>query len=358
MIGPYNLAGRALSALLARLSYNFRVLRTEVLKINDAAIRRAAQIICAGGLVAFPTETVYGLGADALNERAVKKIFEAKERPPDDPLIVHITCPEEELSMITKSVPERAWQLAKKFWPGPLTLVLAKSDRVPKVVTGGLETIAVRAPAHHVAQKLIETSSCPIAAPSANRFGRPSSTRAEHVLEDLNGRIELILDGGPTPIGVESTVLDMTQEPPMVLRPGGVTLEELREVLGDVRILKPSEKEAAQRSPGTRYRHYAPRAPLVIIEPGSAEMQIESALAACKRVGVLVQRTLDLNHPNLRVRQMPLSLGGYARRLFAALRDLDAQGVEIIFVEAVPEAGLGRTIMDRLRRAAGDLGLV
>lgn len=262
----------------------------------------------------------------------------------------------QELLQLAHSVPERAWQLAKRFWPGPLTLVLPRAARVPKVTTGGLETVAIRAPAHPVAQKLLAASRCPIAAPSANRFGRPSPTCAAHVLEDLDGRIDLVLDGGPTPIGVESTVLDMTQEPPMVLRPGGSTLEELRAVLGEVRLLGRTDGEAAQRSPGTRYRHYAPRAKVLLIEPGTAESAVRSWLSQGRRVGVLAQRDLAIAHAALLVEPMAADLREYAQRLFAALRALDAQGVEAIFVETVAETGIGRAVMDRLRRAGGPEG--
>jgi L-threonylcarbamoyladenylate synthase len=342
-------------------------MRTEILSATEEHIARAAAVIRAGGLVAFPTETVYGLGADALNEDAVRKIFLAKERPADDPLIVHIAHAQQ-LTQLARQIPQRAWDLAEKFWPGPLTLVLPKTDRVPPVTTGGLDTVAVRAPAHPVAQKLLERSGVPIAAPSANRFGRPSPTTAQHVWEDLDGRIDLIVDGGPTPIGVESTVLDLTQEPPMVLRPGGVTLEELREVLSEVRLLNSSE--AAKRSPGTRYRHYAPRARVLLVEQGAAEAALKRLSG--KRVGVLVHRDLTPRPPSrsgkgelpsprrggaggeVIVIQMPQSLKAYARRLFAVLRELDAQGVDVIIVEKLEERGLGRAIMDRLRRASSE----
>ncbi len=336
-------------------------MRTEILPATEEHIARAATVIRAGGLVAFPTETVYGLGADALNEDAVRRIFLAKERPADDPLIVHIAYAQQ-LAQLARQIPQRAWDLTEKFWPGPLTLVLPKTDRVPAVTTGGLDTVAVRMPSHPVAKRLIELSGVPIAAPSANRFGRPSPTTAQHVWEDLAGRIELILDGGPTPIGVESTVLDLTQDPPMVLRPGGITLEELRAVLGDVRILSSSASEEAKRSPGTRYRHYAPRARVLLVEQGMVEAVLEGLSG--KRVGVLVWGP----HPSLPspvrkggrgaggegliVIQMPQSLRAYARRLFAVLRELDAQGVEVIVVEKLEERGLGRAIMDRLRRAS------
>jgi L-threonylcarbamoyladenylate synthase len=343
--------------------------RTEILPATEEHIARAATVIRAGGLVAFPTETVYGLGADALNEDAVRRIFLAKERPADDPLIVHIAYTQQ-LAQLARQIPQRAWDLTEKFWPGPLTLVLPKTERVPTVTTGGLDTVAVRMPRHPVAKRLIELSGVPLAAPSANRFGRPSPTTAQHVWEDLAGRIELILDGGPTPIGVESTVLDLTQDPPMVLRPGGVTLEELRAVLGYVQMLDAAHREAAKRSPGTRYRHYAPRARVLLVEQGMVEAVLEGLSG--KRVGVLVHGTrLRLDRTSspangrrrrtvqtksgggeVIVIQMPQSLKAYARRLFAALRELDAQGVDVIVVEKLEERGLGRAIMDRLRRAS------
>lgn len=328
-------------------------MRTEILSA-DTGIARAAEVIRRGGVVAFPTETVYGLGADALNEDAVRKIFIAKERPPDDPLIVHIY-DAQQLGLLAQHISQTVWDLAERFWPGPLTLVLSKTDRVPRVTTGGLETVAVRAPAHPVARRLIQLSGCPIAAPSANRFGRPSPTTAQHVLEDLDGRIDLVLDGGPTPIGVESTVLDLTQEPPMILRPGGVTLEELQEILGEVRVLSSSAIEAAKRSPGTRWRHYAPRAQLLLAEPAELEQIVMEMLKGGQRVGVMVRQSRLQCSPvpsGLSVIQMPLNLSEYARRLFAALRELDAHGVDVIVVEKLEERGLGRAIMDRLRRAS------
>jgi L-threonylcarbamoyladenylate synthase len=328
--------------------------RTEILPATEEHIARAAAVIRAGGLVAFPTETVYGLGADALNEDAVRKIFLAKERPADDPLIVHIASASQ-LPKLARQIPQRAWDLIERFWPGPLTLVLPKTERVPTVTTGGLDTVAVRMPSHPVAKRLIELSAVPIAAPSANRFGRPSPTIAKHVWEDLHGRIDLILDGGPTPIGVESTVLDLTVDPPMVLRPGGVTLEELRAVLGDVQMLDAAHTEAAKRSPGTRSRHYAPRAQVLLVEQGAAEAALKELSG--KRVGVLVYLTRSLSvygegQGEVIIIQMPRSLKAYARRLFAVLRELDEQGVDVIVVEKLQERGLGRAIMDRLRRAS------
>ena len=326
-------------------------MRTLYLTADARAVSRAAEVIRAGGLVAFPTETVYGLGADALSAAAVERIFDAKERPKGNPLIVHIAGVDA-LEGVAAKVPALAWDLAARFWPGPLTLVLPRAGTVPLVTTGGLETVAVRVPAHPVARALIDAAARPIAAPSANRSGRPSPTRAEHVREDLEGRIELILDGGPTPVGVESTVLDVTTEPPTLLRPGGVTLEQLERCLGPVRLLAGDDDAAAVRSPGLRFRHYAPRAQVMLIEAGAGESAVMSWLEAGRRVALMAQRPVTLDRPGLTVKTMPGEPEAYARELFATLRELDAMAVEAIFVEAIAEAGLGRTIMDRLRRAA------
>jgi len=326
-------------------------MRTHFLKADEPGVLRGAEVIRAGGLVAFPTETVYGLGADAMSGPAVARVFQAKDRPVGNPLIVHLASADA-LESVAARVPPRALDAAARFWPGPLTLVLPRAAAVPLVTTGGLETVAVRVPAHPVALALIAASGRAIAAPSANRSGRPSPTRAEHVRDDLDGRIELILDGGPTPVGVESTVLDMTTDPPVLLRPGGVTLEELRDCLGEVGELRGDDDEAAGRSPGLRYRHYAPRAQVTIIEAGTGETVIASWIEAGRPVALMTQRLITLERPGLRVKIMPDDLGAYARDLFAVLRELDATGVEGIFVEAVPREGLGLTIMDRLRRAA------
>src|SRR5712691_9399033 len=322
--------------------------RTELLVADEAGIRRAADVIRAHGLVAFPTETVYGLGANALSEPAVLRIFEAKDRPRGNPLIVHLA----EAAQVATAVTSRAADLAARFWPGPLTLVLPRAAAVPLVTTGGLDTVAVRVPDHAVARALIEAAGVPIAAPSANRSGRPSPTRAAHVRDDLDGRIEMILDGGPTPVGIESTVLDMTGESPLLLRPGGISLEALRQALGPVRLVAGEDHEAAGRSPGLRYRHYAPRAEVVLVDPGSGETAVQPWLEAGRPVALVTQRRIALERAGLTVRLMPTDLEAYARDLFALLRELDSVGVEVIVVEAVPETGLGRTIMDRLRRAA------
>jgi L-threonylcarbamoyladenylate synthase len=333
-----------------RVGVHTVIMRTHFLKADEPGVLRGAEVIRAGGLVAFPTETVYGLGADAMSGPAVARIFQAKDRPVGNPLIVHLASADG-LESVAAHVPPRALDAAARFWPGPLTLVLPRAAAVPLVTTGGLETVAVRVPAHPVALALIAASGRAIAAPSANRSGRPSPTRAEHVRDDLDGRIELILDGGPTPVGVESTVLDMTTDPPVLLRPGGVTLEELRDCLGKVGELR-DDDEAAGRSPGLRYRHYAPRAQVTIIEAGTGETVIMSWIEAGRPVALMTQRRITLERPGLRVKIMPDDLGAYARDLFAVLRELDATGVEGILVEAVPREGLGLTIMDRLRRAA------
>lgn len=325
-------------------------MRTQVLEATPEALTHAAEVIRAGGLVAFPTETVYGLGADALSAAAVARIFEAKERPRGNPLIVHVA-DATALDEVAVRVTDRAREIVASFWPGPLTLVLDRAAAVPLITTGGLDTVAVRVPAHPVAQGLIRAAGRPLAAPSANRSGRPSPTRAPHVLEDLGGRIELILDGGSTSVGLESTVLDMTTEPPTLLRPGGVTLEQLEAHLGRVRLAT-GDDEAAGRSPGLRFRHYAPRAKVVLIEAGAGEEAVASWLDGGKSVALMAQRSVGLDRPGLRVRLMPVDLEAYARELFEALRDLDATGVDAIFVEGIAEVGLGRAIMDRLRRAA------
>ncbi|HMB33589.1 MAG TPA: L-threonylcarbamoyladenylate synthase [Methylomirabilota bacterium] len=325
-------------------------MRTQVLEATPEALTHAAEVIRAGGLVAFPTETVYGVGADALSAAAVARIFEAKERPRGNPLIVHVA-DATALDEVAVRVTDRAREVVASFWPGPLTLVLDRAAAVPLITTGGLDTVAVRVPAHPVAQGLIRAAGRPLAAPSANRSGRPSPTRAPHVLEDLGGRIELILDGGSTSVGLESTVLDMTTEPPTLLRPGGVTLEQLEAHLGRVRLAT-GDDEAAGRSPGLRFRHYAPRAKVVLIEAGAGEEAVASWLDGGKSVALMAQRSVGLDRPGLRVRLMPVDLEAYARELFEALRDLDATGVDAIFVEGIAEVGLGRAIMDRLRRAA------
>ena len=308
---------------------------------SPEAIRRAAEVIERGGLVAFPTETVYGLGADAFQPRAVAAIFEIKGRPRFDPLIVHVADPRDVVRLWLEVDP-RARRLMERFWPGPLTLVLPKRPEVPEIVTAGLRTVAVRMPAHPVALELIREAQTPIAAPSANPFGRLSPTTAEHVLEGLGDRVEVILDGGRCPVGVESTVLALDGEA-RLLRPGGVPVEEIEEVIGPVRRdLRPGRPQA----PGGLPRHYSPRTPLRFLERG---VKVPQGL----KVGLLAFRgpqqgpfeVVEVLSPSGDLREA-------AARLFEALHRLDSAGLDLILAEAVPEEGLGFAIMDRLRRAA------
>lgn len=324
-------------------------MRTTVLAGDDpAAIARAGQVLRAGGLVAFPTETVYGLGADALSRAAVVRIYVAKERPADNPLIVHVPDVHAARGLV-REFPPLAERAAAALWPGPLTLVLPRGDAVPDATTAGQDTVALRVPAHPVALALLRACGRPLAAPSANRSGWPSPTRAEHVLADLDGRVEIILDGGPTLHGLESSVLDLSRERPMLLRRGAVTLEQLRALLGEVDLPGEDDTSARARSPGLRHRHYAPRARVELVAEGDAEEAVERAWAAGERVGLVCRREVATTAAMMR---LPDDLEGFARELFAAIRTLDAVGVDRIVIEGVPEAGLGAAIMDRLRRAA------
>ena len=305
------------------------------------AIKRAATILRAGGLVAFPTETVYGLGAHALDPPAVRKIFAAKERPGWDPLIVHVRDLAMARSLMKRLLPQFEL-LASRFWPGALTLVVEKAPHVPAEVTARRPTIALRMPWHPVAAALLDAAGVPIAAPSANRFGRPSPTRAEHVVEDLADRVDLILDAGPTPIGVESTVLDLTQSPPAILRPGGVSREELERVLGEVQLATAVGDDIARdglAGPGMTLKHYAPRAAVELFEnAGQVQARADALRGHGKRVGLL-DSTADVER--------------LARTIFHQLRELDAQNVDVILcILPLPE-GLGLAVRDRLLRAAG-----
>ena len=327
------------------------------------AIARAAACLRRGGLVAFPTETVYGLGANALDRRAVRRIFEAKGRPANDPLIVHVTGASD-LASLTVSLPGAAGRLAARFWPGPLTLVLQRDPRVPDEVTAGLSTVAVRVPAHPVARALLAAAQVPVAAPSANLFSRPSPTRASHVLDDLGGRIDMILDAGPTTLGVESTVLDLTAEPPAILRPGAVTIEQLREMIPDVGLRTAGEPAGdVLPSPGLLSEHYAPRTPMTLYqgEPVAAGAALRrdarTALDAGRRVGVLATAEQGALLDGLPVVIGDLGaesdIAAIAARLYAALRELDAAHLDLILaVDLSHDEGLRRAIRDRLRRAA------
>jgi len=302
-----------------------------------------------GGLVAFPTETVYGLGADAFNERAVRQVFEAKGRPPDNPVIVHVS-EIEQFFQIGKDIPPAATALAETFWPGPLTLVVKHRAQLPDAVTAGLPTVAVRMPDHPVALALIESLGRGIIGPSANISGRPSPTTAKHVMDDLNGKIEIILDGGPTRIGVESTVLDLTSNPPAILRLGGLPHDAIRKVIG--KISEPTA-DALRRSPGTRYRHYAPRAQVVLLTMGDAKV-FDDLIARLrrdgKRMGCILHTLSTSAADDLVV--VRTRAEEYPSALYFTLRDFDDRALDVILVESIPEVGVGEAVMDRLRRAA------
>lgn len=326
-------------------------MHTELCQADEASIRRAAALLRAGELVAFPTETVYGLGADALNGEAAARIFAAKGRPADNPLIAHIAG-ESGLAVLIAGEPcACARKLMRAFWPGPMTLIFPKSPRVPREVTAGLDTVAVRMPSHPVARALIRAAQTPIAAPSANRSGRPSPTTAAHVLEDMEGRIPLILDGGPCEVGLESTVVDVTGARPRILRPGGVTLEMLEGVVGvvdvDEGVLHQLQAGSQARSPGMKYKHYAPKGEVTIVTGPRAAQEIARLYdAADGRAAILAFSQAD--YGARRVYRLKNAPG----ELFAALRQLDEDGMETIYAEDVPTAGVGLAVMNRLMRAA------
>ncbi len=317
----------------------------EVLGVDPAGIERAAAILRAGGLVAFPTETVYGLGANALWAEAVAKVFAAKGRPSFDPVIVHVADPGE-AAKLWREVPPLAQKLMERFWPGPLTLVLPKQDVVPDIVTAGLPTVAVRMPAHPVALALIREAGVPIAAPSANRFGRLSPTHHEAVLEQLGEAIDAVLAGGATPVGIESTVVSLVENPPRVLRPGGTPIEALREYIPDLRVEPPQGPSA---SPGTLPRHYRPSTPLFLWERGAPAGGEALERSRC---GFLAFQQAWEGFAQVEVLSARGDLVEAAARFFALLRKLDRAGLAAIVAEPVPERGLGLAIMDRLRRAS------
>lgn len=344
------------------------VVRVDPLRPSPQDIARAAECLRSGGLVAFPTETVYGLGVHALDRDAVLRLFEAKGRPAHDPLIVHVPS-FEHLAGIVVAPPDAARALAARFWPGPLTLVMRRDPAVPREVTAGLDTVAVRVPSHPVARALLEAAGLPVAAPSANLFSRPSPTEAAHVAADLDGRIDMILDGGPTQVGVESTVLDLTTDPPAVLRPGAVSVEELRQFAPSVTLGSAAplsmDDSAPMASPGMLSKHYAPRAPLTLYHGNRATLgralldAARRALAMRLRVGVLATTEDVRELRGLPVVIAELGSGFDARqvaaRLYAALRELDDQRVDVILALDFPSHdGLGRAISDRLQRAATD----
>lgn len=342
-----------------------KIIRIENTKmVRDEELKEAAEILRLGGLVAFPTETVYGLGANALDEQAAKKIYAAKGRPSDNPLIAHIS-DLKELEPLVQKIPEAGRKLAEAFWPGPLTMVFPKSSVVPYGTTGGLDTVAIRMPSDPIANRLIALAGVPVAAPSANTSGRPSPTMAEHVWQDMNGRIEMIIDGGPVGIGVESTIVDVSGNVPTLLRPGAVTMEMLEAVVGHVEIdpaiQGPPAEGMRPKAPGMKYRHYAPKASLTLVE-GSRKAVVDKinvltdqGKAEGKTVGVIcTEETKDqykadiLRSVGIRAQEETI-----AHNLFAVLREFDDLSVDVIYSESFSKDHLGQAIMNRLTKAAG-----
>lgn len=343
-------------------------MKTQIVQVDQQHIesklfKEAGEIIKAGGLVAFPTETVYGLGGDALNPASARKIYAAKDRPSDNPLIVHIYRMED-LAPIVREITKPVWKLAEAFWPGPLTIILPKSELVPYETTGGLDTVAVRMPSHKAAQVFIEAAGGYVAAPSANRSGRPSPTSAKYVIEDLMGRVDMILDGGDVEIGLESTIVDMTTEEPTILRPGFVTKEMLERVLQSVdedRTMMSADSKEAPKAPGMKYRHYAPKGDLTIVDGEEGHVveyineQIERLQKEGYKTGVIAtDATVALYRGDV-----CKSVGNredepsIARELYRILRVFDEEEVGVIYSESFDASGIGQAIMNRLLKAAG-----
>ena len=378
-----------------------RIVIEERNHIKDEELKEAAGILRSGGLVAFPTETVYGLGGNALDEDAARKIYAAKGRPSDNPLIAHVSCVEE-VAPLVKEIPEAGRKLMEAFWPGPLTMIFPKSEKVPYGTTGGLDTVAIRMPDDPVANRLIALAGVPVAAPSANTSGRPSPTTADHVWQDMNGRIDMIIDGGPVGIGVESTIVDVSSAVPAVLRPGAITMEMLEEVLGEVSvdpaILGPLSADVRPKAPGMKYKHYAPKADLTLVEPGTGadrESRAEQVTGAEQKNGAdrntgaypetgldetqlqaMIRKVRELSREKIEagykvgvictdesrdcytdgeVRSIGArkSQASVAHNLYDLLREFDDLGVDYIFSECFPKDHLGQAIMNRLSKAAG-----
>lgn len=330
---------------------------------KDDLLRQAGQILKDGGLVAFPTETVYGLGGDGLNRESSRKIYAAKGRPSDNPLIIHIV-DMEALPLIVSHVSPQVEKVAAAFWPGPLTMILPKSDAVPSETTGGLATVAVRMPSHKVARKVIEYAGGYVAAPSANASGKPSPTLAKYVAEDMDGRIEMIIDGGEVGIGLESTIIDMTVTPPQILRPGFITEAMLEEVLGSVdtdRTILSNDSGLAPKAPGMKYRHYAPKGALTIVAGEASKVagyineKAASAQAEGKKVGIIGSQELlaEYHGDSVKSAGSREDEQAIAHNLYRILREFDDEDVEVIFSEAFDNGGMGQAIMNRLLKAAG-----
>lgn len=332
--------------------------------IDMQAIEKAGKIIKNGGLVAFPTETVYGLGGDALNPESSRKIYAAKGRPSDNPLIVHVSNMDA-LNAITAEIPEKAKKLAAKYWPGPLTMIFRKTETVPKETTGGLETVAVRMPSNKIARALIDASGGYIAAPSANLSGRPSPTIAKYVIEDMDGRIDMIIDGGASEVGLESTIVDFTEKEPMILRPGYITQAMLEEALEENvvwdRAIIDANSTQAPKAPGMKYRHYAPKGELTIVEGENDRVVslINEMAASDTKKGLKVGVIATGENENLYSADVVKSAGHKnceeenAHHLFRILREFDEENVDKIYSEAFPDEGVGAAVMNRLLKAAG-----
>lgn len=355
-----------MTILLPRLIIRFMetiIRKMDTDQIDMQVITEAGSILQKGGLVAFPTETVYGLGANALDEAASKKTYAAKGRPSDNPLIVHIARLEA-LERIVKKIPKEVPKLAERFWPGPLTMIFEKSENVPYGTTGGLNTVAVRMPDNPVALALIEAGGGYVSAPSANTSGRPSPTLAAHVAEDLSGKIEMILDGDAVEIGVESTILDMTVTPPMILRPGAVTKEMLEHVIGEITIdsaILSADSKVPPKAPGMKYRHYAPKAALFVVEgeeeevPKAIRKLVREKEKNGERVGIIstLERAECYKEGIVKIIGTREDEDLIARNLYRILREFDEEDVQYIYSEAFARRGIGSAIMNRLMKAAG-----
>lgn len=339
------------------------IVRLDRDNVDHKAIKKAGEIIKKGGLVAFPTETVYGLGGDALNPESSRKIYAAKGRPSDNPLIVHIA-DMEHLGRIVKEIPDAAYKLADAFWPGPMTIIMNKSEEVPLATTGGLQTVAVRMPVDKIAMELIQESGGYIAAPSANKSGRPSPTSAKYCEEDLDGNVEMILDGGDVAIGLESSIIDLTEDVPMILRPGYITLEMFQDVLGHVEVdqtILSAESKQAPKAPGMKYRHYAPKGDLTIVSGSEDEVvkyineHAAQQMAKGEKVGVIATDSTRKRYKADVIKDAGDRSDEHtvAHTLFRILREFDDENVTIMYSESFESAGIGQAIMNRLLKAAG-----
>ncbi len=316
-------------------------------KPSDPRLKKIAADLANGALVVFPTETVYGLGANALDDSAVKRIFWAKNRPADNPLIVHIS-DKKQLRFLAIKTPKKAERLMKRFWPGPLTLVLKKKKKVPSVVTAGLPTIGIRMPSHSIARKLIELAHVPIAAPSANTAGKPSATRAFHARLDLLSRVDWVIDSGPSRFGLESTIIDCTPKTPVLLRPGAVSVEQLEKTIGKIRIFRFGRKKIVAKAPGMKHRHYAPRARVVLVE----SKKIDSTIKKFKRKMMVLTVGKKISTTKNRIAFNFRFISGLAKELFACFRLADQKKVSNILVEKPLAKGIGRALLNRLEKAA------